>query len=156
MTPAVLQARRAGIDFSLHEYPAGDGNGPWGLEAARRLGLEPEQVLKTLVLRLSDQRLVLALLPVHRPLDLKLLARAAGARKAALADAEDARRATGYVPGGISPLGPKQRLPCFIERSAASLDQVFVSGGRRGLEIGLSPEDLRRLTAAQWADLLRL
>jgi Cys-tRNA(Pro)/Cys-tRNA(Cys) deacylase len=154
MTPAITAVRRAGIAFEVLEYAHDPGPPAYGPEAAQALGLPPEAVFKTLVAR-ADGRLVVALVPVHRTLDLKALAAAVGARRAAMADATEAERATGYVVGGISPLGQRRRLPTLIDRSAAALPRVFVSAGRRGLEIGLRPADLQALCGAALADLAR-
>lgn len=146
MTPAVLAAKRAGIDFTLHEYQHDPGTASYGLEAAEKLGLDPAQVFKTLVARVDGQ-LTVALVPVARTLDLKALAAAVGGKRAAMAELTDAERATGYVAGGISPLGQKKRLPMVVDASA--------SAGRRGLEIELAPADLIRLCAARTASIAR-
>ncbi len=156
MTPAVAQARRAGIAFTLHRYDSDPRHPSFGLEAAERLGEPPERVFKTLIAELGADRgseLVVAVLPVDARLNLKKLARAAGARKAAMAPVEQAERATGYVHGGISPLGQKKVLRCFIDDSARRQSRLFVSAGRRGLEIELSPVDLQRMTEGVWSEL---
>lgn len=149
MTPAVKQLEAARVDFSLTTYEPDPRASAYGEEAARVLGLSPNHVFKTLLARLDDGRLVVAMLPVSAQLDLKALAKAAGGRKARLADASDAERATGYVIGGISPLGQKHRLPSFLDASAEGLEVIHVSGGRRGLEISLAPDDLARLIRAR-------
>lgn len=155
MTPAVRALERAGIDFSLMEY-AHDPKAPaYGKEAAEALGLSPAVVFKTLLARLDDERLVVAIVPVDAQLDLKALARAAGAKKAHMADPGEAERATGYVVGGISPLGQKKRLATFLDTSASTLGTLHISGGRRGLEISLAPTDLERLTQARLVALAR-
>ncbi len=155
MTPAVKVLERAGVEFTLAEYDHDPRRTAYGEEAARALGLSPDVMFKTLLARLDDGRLVMAIVPVSAQLDLKALARAAGGRKAQLADAADAERATGYVVGGISPLGQKKRLPAFLDVAAEALDTLYVSGGRRGLEIGLAPRDLARLVGARQAALAR-
>ncbi|MGM0988758.1 MAG: Cys-tRNA(Pro) deacylase [Pseudomonadota bacterium] len=155
MTPAVKVLERAGVAFTLAEYDHDPRRTAYGEEAARALGLSPDVMFKTLLARLDDGRLVMAIVPVSAHLDLKALARAAGGRKAQLADAADAERATGYVVGGISPLGQKKRLPAFLDVAAEALDTLYVSGGRRGLEIGLAPRDLARLVGARHAALAR-
>lgn len=155
MTPAILAARAAGIAFDVLEYrhdPAADS---YGLEAARALALDPAQVFKTLVAAADDGTLVVALVPVSRMLDLKAVAAAVGTRRAALADAKAAERATGYVVGGISPLGQRRRLRTVIDESATALDRIYVSAGRRGLEIALAPADLVRLCDARVAPIAR-
>lgn len=154
MTPAVLAAKRAGIDFTLHEYQHDPGTASYGLEAAEKLGLDPAQVFKTLVARVDGQ-LTVALVPVARTLDLKALAAAVGGKRAAMAELTDAERATGYVAGGISPLGQKKRLPMVVDASALALARMHVSAGRRGLEIELAPADLIRLCAARTAPIAR-
>ncbi|QJQ96855.1 MULTISPECIES: Cys-tRNA(Pro) deacylase [Halomonadaceae] len=155
MTPAIRTLERSGVSYFLKEYPH-DARAPaYGLEAAEALGLAPGSVFKTLLARLDGDRFVVAIVSVDRQLDLKALARAAGARKVAMADPADAERVTGYVVGGISPLGQKRRLPTFLDERAQRLALVHISGGRRGLEIGLSHDDLVRLTQAKVADISR-
>ena len=148
MTPAVNCLRQAKIPFSLHEYVHDPATRAFGREAAEKLGISEDQLFKTLVVSLSDNRVGVGLVPVSGNLDLKAFAKALGVKKAALANPGLAERITGYVKGGISPLGQKKRLPTVIDRSALALDKVFVSAGRRGLQILLSPEDLGRLTRA--------
>ena len=155
MTPAVRQLEREGVDFGLLSYDHDPRTPAYGEEAAQALGLDPQSVFKTLLARLNDGRLVVAMVPVAARLDLKALARAAGARKATLADAAEAERATGYVVGGISPLGQKRRLAAFLDASAEAFAAIHVSGGRRGLEIRLAPDELIRLSGARSADLIR-
>jgi Cys-tRNA(Pro)/Cys-tRNA(Cys) deacylase len=154
-TPAVVALERAGVPHTLHHYehdPANDIG--YGLEAAAAIGAAPVQVFKTL-LATVDGRLVVAIVPVDGRLDLKALAAAAGGKRAAMADPADAERATGYVVGGISPLGQKQRLRTVLDESAVEYDVVYVSGGRRGLDIGLAPGDLLRLVDGTTAPLAR-
>lgn len=155
MTPAVKALEQAGVDFSLATYAHDPRNPAYGEEAARALGLPAEEVFKTLLARLDDGRLAMAIVPVPSQLDLKALARAAGARKAKMAEADEAERATGYVVGGISPLGQKKRLPAFVDASAEALDVIHVSGGRRGLEICLAPTDLITLLNGCFVSLAR-
>ena len=155
MTPAVTAAKRAGIDFDVIEYDAGDSDEPYGIGAARALGLAPERVFKTLVVDLSDKSLATAIIPVAERLDLKAVATALGAKRATMAEPAAAERAAGYVLGGISPLGQRRRLPFAIDESALGFERIHVSGGRRGLEIGLAPNDLVRLVGAVVAGLAR-
>jgi len=145
MTPAVVAARRAGIAFELHEYEHDPAAASYGLEAAERLGVEPERVFKTLVVA-QDGALSVAIVPVVAQLDLRALG-----KRAALAERTDAERATGYVLGGISPLGQRRRLPAVVDESALGFETVCVSAGRRGLELELAPVDLVRLTGARVA-----
>ena len=151
MTPAVTAAQRAKIPFRLHEYPHDPAAPSYGLEAADKLGLDPRRVFKTLVASLGPKQLAVAIVPVAGELDLKALAAARGAKKAAMADLHEAERSTGYVAGGISPLGQKRRLPTVLDRSALDFPTIYVSAGRRGLEIELAAEDLVKLCAAEVA-----
>ena len=155
MTPAVKVLERDGADFALRDYEHDPRAPAYGEEAARALGLDPDSVFKTLVARLDDGRLAVGIVPVSGQLDLKALARAAGARRATLAEPAEAERATGYVLGGISPLGQKKRLATFLDVSAETLERIHVSAGRRGLEIGLAPADLIRLSQACLVPLAR-
>jgi Cys-tRNA(Pro)/Cys-tRNA(Cys) deacylase len=153
-TPAIAAANAAGIAFTVHEYAHACGAAAWGPEAAAALGVDPARVLKTLVVDASGD-LVVAVLPVETELDLKALARVAGAKHARLAPQAVAERATGYVVGGISPLGQKQQLATVIDDSAREHDTVHVSAGRRGLELELRPADLLALTHARFAAIAR-
>jgi Cys-tRNA(Pro)/Cys-tRNA(Cys) deacylase len=148
MTPAVLAARRAGVSCQVLEYRHDPAARSFGLEAARALGVDASMVFKTLVASLASGELAVAVIPVVARLDLKALASATGAKKAVMADRQAAERATGYVIGGISPLGQRRRLTTVIDESALTHEQVYVSGGRRGLEIALAPRDLVKLTNA--------
>ncbi len=156
MTPAVRAARAAGIAFSLHRYGHDErGAESYGMEAAAALGVEPARVFKTLVANVEGQGLAVAVVPVDARLDLKALAAALGAKRAALAEPRAAERATGYVVGGISPLGQRRRLPMVIDESARAFAEIYVSAGRRGLDIALAPEALGRACAARWAAIAR-
>jgi Cys-tRNA(Pro)/Cys-tRNA(Cys) deacylase len=155
VTPAVQAARRAGIPFTLHEYRHDPRAQSYGLEAATALGVEPARVFKTLVVAPEGQDLWVAVVPVARLLDLKALALAAGAKRAGMADPKAAERATGYVVGGISPLGQRQRLATVVDASALEFGTIFVSAGRRGLEIELAPGDLVTLCNAVVAPIGR-
>lgn len=151
MTPAVRAAEAAGISITMHRYEHDTSAESYGQEAAEKMGLAPERVFKTLVARLDGRVLVMAVIPVATRLDLKKLAVAMGAKKADMAGPAEAERATGYVVGGISPLGGRKKLPAVVDASALLFETVFVSGGQRGLEMELSPTDLVRLMAAQTA-----
>lgn len=144
-TPAVAAAREAGVEHRLHEYLHDPRAESYGLEAAEKLGVDPERVFKTLVVSVDGQ-LTIAVVPVSRRLDVRALG-----KRAVLAGTRAAERATGYVAGGISPLGQRRRLPTVVDESAFSFETIFVSAGRRGLEIELAPEDLVRLTEARTA-----
>ena len=155
MTPAVTAAKHAGIEFEVVEYDANDAAEPWGVGAARALDIAPERVFKTLVVDLPRVSLAVAIIPVAARLDLKAVAAALGTKRAAMAEPAAAERATGYVRGGISPLGQRRRLPCAVDESALGFERIHVSGGRRGLEIGLAPGDLVRLVGAVVARIAR-
>ena len=146
-TPATVALTAAGVAFTLHEYTHDPRAESYGLEAATALGLPPEQVFKTLMATV-DGRLTVAIVPVTGQLDLKALARAAGGSKAAMADVAAAERATGYVAGGISPVGQKRSHPTVLDASALGFDVIYVSGGRRGLDLGIAPADLLTATGA--------
>jgi Cys-tRNA(Pro)/Cys-tRNA(Cys) deacylase len=157
VTPAVRACERAGVAHRVVAYASDPGARAYGLDAARALGVEPAHVYKTLVAA-TDARgaaLAVALVPSDRQLDLKALADALGARRASLADPAAAERATGYVVGGISPLGQRRALPTVVDASALALETVYVSAGRRGLELALAPADLVRLAAARVARVAR-
>ncbi len=154
MTPAVDAARKAGIEYELLEYEHDPSHESFGLEAVEVLGLPGDQVFKTLIAEV-DGRLAVGIVPVTAQLDLKALASALGGRKAAMAPADAAQRATGYVLGGISPLGQKRRLPTVVDDSARAFSRIYVSAGRRGLEIALAPSDLATLAGATWAPIAR-
>jgi len=155
VTPAVTEVRRAKVEFELLAYEHDPSAASYGLEAAEVLGLDPQSVFKTLVAERDDGGLVVALVPVARTVDLKALAAAVGAKRVAMADPAAAERATGYVVGGISPLGQKKRLPTVIDDGVLTLARVHVSAGRRGLEIALAPADLIRLCDATTAAIAR-
>lgn len=153
-TPATVALTGAGIDFTVHTYDHDPRAQSFGLEAAEALALEPGQVFKTLLVR-ADAQLVVGIVPVTGQLDLKALARALGATKCAIAEQLDAERATGYVVGGISPVGQKKAHPTVLDQSALAHAVVYVSGGRRGLDLGLAPGDLVRVTSAVTAPIGR-
>ncbi|MCW2238142.1 Cys-tRNA(Pro) deacylase [Azospirillum canadense] len=148
VTPAVNAAKAAGIAHRLLEYDYDPSADAIGLHAAAALGLDPAIVYKTLIVQLEPKALACVVIPVAAKLDLKALAAAAGAKKADLADPTLAERTTGYMVGGISPLGQRKALPTFIDASAESLPEMVVNGGRRGLQIVLAPADLARATKA--------
>ncbi|MBD8659125.1 Cys-tRNA(Pro) deacylase [Frigoribacterium sp. CFBP 8754] len=153
-TPATVALLAAGIPFTAHTYEHHDTATNFGEEAAAELGLSEERVFKTLVAD-AQGTLVVAVVPVSRRLDLKALAAAVGARKASLADPAVAERRTGYVVGGISPVGQRTALATVVDASAASFETVFVSGGRRGFDIEIAPADLVRATGAQLLPVAR-
>ena len=146
-TPATALLTKLGIKHAVHVYEHDQRRASYGLEASDALGLPPERVFKTLVAEV-DRRLTVGMVPVAGHLDLKALAAAAGGKKARMADAQAAERATGYVVGGISSLGQRKRMPVVIDSAALGFATVSCSGGRRGLEIELAPGDLVRATGA--------
>ena len=160
VTRAIEAARRAGIVYAVHEYAHDpratlrEGGRGYALEAVEALGLDPARVFKTIVVEV-DGRLGLAVVPADAEVDLKAVAGALGGRRAAIAAAADAERATGYVLGGISPLGTRRPLPTALDASASDHPTIHVSAGRRGLEIELAPADLLRLTGGRAAAIAR-
>ncbi|WP_435300467.1 Cys-tRNA(Pro) deacylase [Timonella sp. A28] len=154
-TQAILTLEQAGIDHTVHPYehdPSTDLG--YGLEAAQAIGVAAQQVFKTLMV-VADGKLAVAVVPVDKKLDLKALATVLGVKKVSMADPAAAQRATGYVVGGISPLGQKNRHRTVIDESALLFEKVYVSGGRRGLDIGLGPQDLCAATAGQMFSIAR-
>jgi Cys-tRNA(Pro)/Cys-tRNA(Cys) deacylase len=148
-TPATAAARRAGVAFELHEYDHDPAADSYALEAVEALGLDPARVLKTLVVE-RDGALAVCVVPAGHALDLRALG-----KRTSMADPSKAERATGYVTGGISPLGQRRRLPTLVDDSAVAFATVLVSAGRRGLEIELAPADLVALTGAEVRRLRR-
>ncbi len=153
-TPATVALSAAGIAFTAHEYRHDPANTNYGLEAAEVLGLDPDRVFKTLLADV-DGELVVGIVPVTGLLDLKHLAAAVGGKRAEMADPKLAERRTGYVVGGISPIGQKTRHRTVLDETAELYDTVFVSGGRRGFDLELAPADLIALTGAIVADIAK-
>ena len=158
-TPATRALAAAGVAYTEHPYEHDPAAPSYGLEAAEVLGVPPERVFKTLLAQTDlprDHGLVVGVVPVAGQLDLKALAAAVGAKKATMADPALAERTTGYVVGGISPIGQKRSLTTVLDASALGHDTVFVSGGRRGLDLEIAPEDLVRATTAVTAAIARV
>ena len=154
MTPAVDAAKKAGIQYTLHEYSHDSQASSYGEEAANLLNISPDQVFKTLLIAATDSKqLAVAIVPVSHQLNLKSAAKALGFKKASMADPAEAEKATGYILGGISPLGQKKRLPFVLDESAKSFETIYVSAGKRGLEIELAPADLIKLCNAKTANI---
>ncbi len=151
MTPGINIAKKAGVAHTIHEYPHDPSSESYGLEAAEKMGVPAEKVFKTLVVSLDKQELAVAVVPTSSMLNLKQIARALGGKKANMAEPADVERTTGYVLGGVSPLGQKKRLRTIIDVSASNYTTIFVSAGRRGLEIELSPDDLVTLVNGELA-----
>ncbi len=156
-TPATEALARAGVAFVLHPYDHDPGSTAYGDEAATALGVDPLRIFKTLVVDIGAARpeLAVAVLPVGTQLDLKRFAAALGAKKAAMADKDQVSRSTGYVLGGVSPVAQRVQLPTLIDETAQLWDTILVSGGKRGLQVELSPIDLADVVSASFADIAR-
>ena len=157
MTPAIRAAEKHKIGFRIHSYKHNPQSQSYGLEAADALDINVNLVFKTLLVasQAKDQWLAVCILPVNRKLDLKLAAMALNIKRVVMADPAVAERVTGYVVGGISPLGQKRRLPTLLDDSAITHRTIYVSGGRRGLELELKPDDLVRLCQARLVPISR-
>ncbi|MEZ5538323.1 MAG: Cys-tRNA(Pro) deacylase [Thiolinea sp.] len=157
MTPAINLMQKSGQDFRIHEYKHDPSSGAYGLEAVEALQLDAARVFKTLLVMLdgNPKKLAVGVVPALEKLDLKAIAKAMGAKKAEMADPRQAERITGYLVGGISPLGQKRALPTALDDSALQFESIFVSGGRRGLEIELEPGSLLELCRADIAAICR-
>lgn len=151
-TPATAALTKAGISFSAHAYDHDPATTSYGMEAATVLGLAPERVFKTLMADVGGT-LAVAIVPVNGSLDLKALAHALGHKKATMADPALAQRRSGYVLGGISPIGQRQHCPTVLDESALAHETIYVSGGRRGFDVGLAPADLITITKATTAPI---
>ncbi|TAJ47825.1 MAG: Cys-tRNA(Pro) deacylase [Herbiconiux sp.] len=153
-TAATVALERAGISYTPHVYVHDAASSDFGAEAARELGVDPSRVFKTLMID-TDQGLGIGIVAVRDQLDVKALAGELGAKKAAMADKAVAERKSGYVVGGISPVGQKTRLPTVVDETAFGFDTIFVSGGRRGFDIEIAPDDLLAATAGRRASIRR-
>ncbi|QPF39254.1 Cys-tRNA(Pro) deacylase [Acinetobacter sp. TTH0-4] len=153
MTPACKVLKSSAIEFSIHEYEHDVHAKSFGLEAAQKLNLDVREVFKTLLVT-DSKNFYVAVLPVAHQLSLKKIAAAVGAKKLQMAEPKDAERLTGYLVGGISPIGQKKRLKTVIDQSAELLNKIYISGGKRGLDIGIKPQDLIWVLSAQFADVL--
>lgn len=153
MTPAIDIATANGIGYTVHEYQHDPGAKSYGEEAALKLGVAADQVFKTLVVETHAGELVVGVLPVSSQLNLKAIASAVSTKKVVLADKKKVQRVTGYMLGGVSPLGQKKHLTTVIDETAQCFDTIYISAGQRGLEIELNPGDLQRLTQAKYANI---
>ncbi|MPW44487.1 Cys-tRNA(Pro) deacylase [Acinetobacter guerrae] len=153
MTPACKLLKTNKVEYSIHEYEHDPHAKSFGLEAAEKLNLNVEEVFKTLLVT-DDKNYFVAILPVNHQLNLKKVAAALGCKKLHMAEPKDAERLTGYLVGGISPLGQKKSLKTVIDASANVKTKIYVSGGKRGLDIGVNPQDIAKLLSAHFADIL--
>lgn len=153
MTPATKLLKKAKIEHQVLEYHHDPKAQAYGLEAAEKLGLPHEEVFKTLVVQVDEKELVVGIIPVAAHLSMKLIAKAVGGKKAKMADPSLVQKTTGYVMGGVSPIGQKKRLKTVIDISAELYQTMYVSGGKRGLDIGLAPKDLHQVLNAQFMDI---
>ena len=153
MTPACKVLKSNKIEFSIHEYQHDTNAKSFGLEAAEKLGLQVNEVFKTLLVT-DDKNYFVTVLPVNHQLNLKKAANAFGCKKLHMAEPKDAERLTGYLVGGISPLGQKKRLKTAISNQALELTKMYISGGKRGLDVGLHPNDLVKVLGAVFADIV--
>ncbi|PMG48954.1 Cys-tRNA(Pro) deacylase [Shewanella sp. 10N.286.52.B9] len=153
MTPAINTLKKHKTPHTIYEYEHDSNAQSYGDEAVEKLGVSASQVFKTLVVTIDSKELAVAVVPMTSMLSLKLLAKALGGKKAVMADKGLAEKTTGYVFGGVSPLGQKRRLKTVINSSAKELNTMYVSAGRRGLEISLAPADLQMLTQATFANI---
>ncbi len=151
MTPAIEHLKRHKIPFKLHEYAHDPASGAFGLEAADKMGVDANRVFKTLMVAYGGRELAVGIVPVSAMLNMKAMAKALGAKKVAMADPAVVERVSGYVLGGVSPFGQKKQLPTVLDQSSATFDTIFVSGGRRGLEIEVAPDELTNVLKARMA-----
>jgi len=153
MTPAINLLKKNKCDFKIHKYEHDVNTTNYGLEAAQKLNLDEKQVFKTLLVELFPKQLAVGVIPVCNQMSLKNIATACKTKKAIMANKDEAQKVTGYLLGGISPLGQKKRLPTVIDKSAQNFETIYVSGGKRGLDIEVNPQDLIKLLNGSFADI---
>ena len=150
MTQCIKILKKSKTSYKIHQYTHESSTTSYGDEAAQKLGINSEFVYKTLVVVTDTKKFAVGIVPVSSKLNMKLMAKALGVKKVGMADAGDVQKVSGYVLGGVSPIGQKKRLACIIDIRASSLSRIFVSAGKRGLEVELNPEDLEKLTNAKF------
>jgi Cys-tRNA(Pro)/Cys-tRNA(Cys) deacylase len=155
MTPAINCLKKAKIEYQIHQYTHDPDSKAYGKEAAEKLNISFDRIFKTLIVSIDDKDIWVAVVPVSKQLDLKLLAKSVKAKKAHMADKKEVQRTTGYILGGVSPLGQKKRLKTIIDVSALNFDTIYVSAGRRGLQIQLAPKDLSSQTGAKYSEITK-
>ena len=153
MTPAISCLKKAKIKYQIHQYEHDANPNAYGEEAAEKLNIPYDQIFKTLVISVDNKNLFVALVPVSKQLDLKAFVKVIGAKKAKMADKKDVERTTGYILGGVSPIGQKKQLTTIIDSSALKFKTVYVSAGRRGLQIEISSKNLGSQTKATFDDI---
>lgn len=154
MTPAINLLKKHKISHKIHRYKHDPGANSYGMEAAEKLAFDPARVFKTLAVELDSKNLAIAVIPVASKLNMKLIAKAVGAKKAQMADPKMVEKTTGYILGGVSPLGQKKRLQTTIDSSAMTFSTILVSAGRRGLDIEIAPRDLGKMTGAEFFQII--
>ena len=153
MTPAINVVKKKKVTHNIHEYSHDPSNKSYGSEAAEKLGVPEERIFKTLIVSLDNKMLCVGVIPVSSMLSMKLIAKAAGAKKAVMSNQADVERSTGYILGGVSPLGQKKQLKTIIDSSANNFKTIYISAGRRGLDIELNPLDLKMLIRGIFAEI---
>ncbi len=153
MTPAVQQLKKQAVDFKLHRYKHDANESNYGKEAVEKLKVNINQVFKTLVIQTEDNKLAVAIIPVNQQLNLKAAAKALNSKKVQMASAQQVEKSTGYVLGGVSPIGQKKTLVTLLDNRALNFTTLFISGGKRGLEIEMAPQDLLKVTQAEIVSL---
>ena len=153
MTPCINTVKKANIFFKIHEYTHDSSVKSYGLEAVTKLNIKEERVFKTLIVNIGDKELITCVIPVSSQLNMKLVSKAMGVKKASMAEKSDVEKSTGYILGGVSPIGQKKRLKTIIDSSAKQHKSIFISAGRRGLEIEVKPQDLQKVINGTFSEI---